>query len=1058
MPRWVLAFAVVAALAAKSEKAQAQRTTPDSITRHGKAIDSTKAPHTLAPVQVRAKYQKRPSVFNFFEGEPSSRIESVSPFTEWLDPFAVGDAGALLRASPDMLVAGDGSAGVLGVPGSSNQVQIGGVRVPAGLVTGTLGGNVTVSPWDVTIGGSAGATLNLLAPPAQGNYHYSYFAVRSGISGVPSWNASRGSARGLNVPAQLSGAVSGPVGKYSYSINTFLSREDVNLPRWDQALGGQQRDVLDSLSSALRAPLIGATERDVKGGVIARMDFVPSSEKRVLALTSAWTRTSSTNGDGGLVTGSLGANVVEDVGLLSLQSTRIIKQRVMLESLVSTSLTSTSTNPVSAAPTIIVTDVSGGNTLVTGGSARQPRSGVFAAEARSTGTWYSRDNATRYVMQLQARFESASLGTRDPHSTFIAASTDALQSGQAIALVRDGGAAAADASSFIFAPAIGARHDVGKNASLLFGLRADAWTASGIAAPSTLRYVDVSPRISFLQRLGHLSANRGAFATLRAGVGRFTDWPSVQQWAGAWRGAPQSVESCSGAAVPAISLGVNAPSCNGAAMIQTIGRTVAAANLRPTASNRADVSLAFAQIAPNVRGEIGAALAQTDRIVSYLSPLMDAAVVDRLSGEAGRALLVPENEIDADGVVPVAAVPNGAPDVVQLASDGQSTAEQWRVSLTTKDPFARIIWRATYVLTTGQERSLAIASPGSAPAFVTGPLSSGGRHTFAFSLSEWIGAATLRFSGIVRSGVRFTPLADRDLNGDGIANDAAYVPQSESAAWASMVPSSVRQCVRDAAGRIAGLNSCTGPWSVSSIFVASVPGARWGLPNGSEISLQVSNPLGLIGEVNGVVFGGIGAVNPVLVHITGFDSLTHQFSGQPLRGFGTPLGLAPGVVDPVRLAISVRLPLGPSVASQRADRAVREIRTDTSGSPPVGAAMELLSDIPPIPYVILQAGEGIQLTSGQRKTLQALGAEWQSSEARIVLGAYADSGSVNDQRAAHQRLLRARADFIVHASALTAQIRSLLSPDQIDLLPDSMKRALDPRFWTYIALYDAGTM
>lgn len=493
-------------------------------------------------------------------------------------------------------------------------------------------------------------------------------------------------------------------------------------------------------------------------------------------------------------------------------------------------------------------------------------------------------------------------------------------------------------------------------------------------------------------------------------------------------------------------------------MIQTIGRTVAAANLRPTASNRADVSLAFAQLAPNVRGEIGAAFAQTDRIASRLSPLMDAAVADRLSGEDGRALLVPENEIGADGVVPVAAVPNGLADVAQIASDGRTTAEQWRVSLTTKDPFAHVNWRATYVLTTGRERSLAIASPGSAPAFVTGPLSSAGRHTFAFSLSEWIGATTLRFSGIVRSGVRFTPLADRDLNGDGIANDAAYIPQSESAAWASMVPSSVRQCVRDGAGHIAGLNSCTGPWSVSSIFVASVPGARWGLPHGSEIALQVSNPLGLIGQMDGVVFGSIGAVNPVLVHITGFDSLTHRFSGQPLRGFGTPLGLAPGVGAPVRVAISVRLPLGPSVVSQRADREIREIRSDTSGPVRVGTAMKLLGDIPPIPYMVLQAGEGIQLTADQRKALQAMGTEWQSTAAKVVIGAYADSGRVNDPSAARQRLVRARADFVVYASVITAQIRALLSPDQIDLLPDGMKRALNPRFWTVIRLYGAGTI
>ncbi|HEY5087401.1 MAG TPA: hypothetical protein VII66_08605, partial [Gemmatimonadaceae bacterium] len=491
-----------------------------------------RAVHTLAVVQVRARYQKRPSVFNFFEGEPSSRIESVSPATEWIDPFSVGDAAALLRASPEMLVGGDGSVSVMGVPGSSNQVEIGGMRVPRGLVTGTLGGNVTTSPWDVTIGGAAGATLDLFAAPAQGRYRSSYFMLRSGASGVPAWAGSPGAAAGLNVPAQLSGGVSGPVGKFAYSVNAFLSSDATNLSRWDQTIGAQQRGVLDSLSAVLRAPTIGATERDVKGGIIGRLDLVPISDKQILAITSALTRTTSSGGTrGGFLTGSLGTDVVQDDGLLELESTRILKERVLLKSLLSTSMTSTDVKRVSTAPTIIATDISGGSTFVTGGAAPQPASKVFAAEARSTGTWYSRDNETRYVTQLQARFESATLGERDPHSTFMSASTDALQSGQAISLVRDGGAGAAEARSFVFAPAIGARHDVGKNSSLLLGVRADAWTTSGIAAPRTLQYVDVSPRVSFLERLGKRSADRGAIATLRVGAGRFTSWPSVQQWA-----------------------------------------------------------------------------------------------------------------------------------------------------------------------------------------------------------------------------------------------------------------------------------------------------------------------------------------------------------------------------------------------------------------------------------------------------------------------------------------------------------------------------------------------
>ncbi len=106
--------------------------------------------------------------------------------------------------------------------------------------------------------------------------------------------------------------------------------------------------------------------------------------------------------------------------------------------------------------------------------------------------------------------------------------------------------------------------------------------------------------------------------------------------------------------------------------------------------------------------------------------------------------------------------------------------------------------------------------------------------------------------------------------------------------------------------------------------------------------------------------------------------------------------------------------------------------------------------------VVLQAGEGIQITAAQRRALQALGGRWQASAARLILNAYADGKRGEDGRTAHQRLMSARGDFLAEASAITAEIRQLLSADQVDLLPDGVQRLLNPRFWNYISLQDAG--
>lgn len=1015
-------------------------------------------PHPLAPVKVQARYQKRPSIYRFLEAEPSSRIETVSPITtDWFDPLSGGDAAAILRASPDMLIGADGSASLMGAPASANQLQVNGVQVPAGLLTGMNGVGITASPWDITVGGAAGATVNLAMGTPRAN-HSTYVALRSGVGGVPRWAGAPGQARGADFPVQISAGSSGPVGKFGYGGTAFLQSDNLNLPRWDRTLGVQARGVLDSISGVLRAPTINASARSTQGGVIGRFDFVPYDSKRVLALTSAVTRSEHSGGvPGAFLTGSHGTDAVQDAASLQLESVRVLRERVLWTSQVGVSASTSEAKRYAVAPTIIATDIEGGNTVVTGAAPQQPASRVLAGEARATGAWYSRDNETHYVAQLQVRGERARLDGTDPHTTFMAASLAALQSGQAISLEREEGTGAASASSFVLAPAFGARHDIGKSGSVTAGVRADAWTTSGIATSGSMRYVDVSPRLSLYQRLGERSANRGSVATLRIGVGRFTSWPNVQQWADAWTGAGATRELCTGSGVPPISLTVEAPSCASGGVIQTLGRTVATSDLKPAASNRADVSLTFAEIAPGVTVQFGAGLAQNNRIAVRLSPLMSASVVGTLAGDGGRTLLVPESGVGADGIASVAPVPAGVPDVTRLLSGESSSSAQWRLKLASSSSFARVTWDARYVLTTGHERSLAIASATSAPSLVSGPLAAGGKHAFAFSLGTWIGEANIRIAGLARSGLRFTPLADRDLNGDGLANDAVFVPQSLSDTWASSVSRSVRSCIRASAGRIARLNSCTGPWNITSQIAAMVPGRVLGLQRGAEISALLSNPLAVFARTGDVHFGSVAAVNPTLLHITGFDPATHSYNGTPLSGFGTPLGLSSGIADPMRVTISIRIPLGPSITSQRMDKMLTSLQHDTSTRARVGASMEYLGDIPPVPLGILQSADAIQLTAGQRQKLQTLGSRWQEAASRLVLGAYgsgpqADPGG---EAAVRQRLLRARAEFFVETLEINADIRNLLSPDQVELLPSGFALMLNPRFWKYVSLQDS---
>jgi len=993
------------------------------------------------------------------ESEPSERVESINTaVTEWLDPLAMGDIAAVFRSAPDMLVNGDGSSSLLGAPSSANQLQLGGMRVPAALVTGLQGASVTGSPWDITIGGASGATANVELGPPRPN-HSSYVVAITGVAGVPNGDGSPGGARGVDMPVQVNLGSSGPVGKFGYNGRAFFRSENVNLAHWPDAVDMTTRNALDSISSVLGTPIVDASSRNTQGGVIGRFDFVPYGGKRILALTSALTRSEQTGGmPGGYFTGSFGSSAVQNVGSLQLESKNVLQQRVLLTSTFGVSVATSDVTRNTIAPTIILTDLSGGNAITTGGASPQSSSRVVTAEARSTSVWYSRDNKTRYVAQLQARGERARLGGTAPHSMFAVSSVDALQLRQAVALTRESGAAPASAGSFVFAPAFGARLDLGSNGSLLLGVRADAWAADRIETSGSLRRIDVSPRFSLYQRLGRRSGNRGPIASLRIGAGRFTNWPEVQQWADAWSGAGTTREVCSGADVPEVSLDVEAAPCVSGGAIQSVGRTVAASDLRPSTSNRVDGSLSFADALPGIMLQLGAAIAQNDNIAVRPSPFIGTPVLARLAGDGGRALLVPESAIGSDGVVGVARIPDDLPGVSLLTPGGSSSAEQWRVRIGSNNAFQRVTWNATYVLTTGHQRLISIALPIPSPGFASGPLSAGGRHSIAFSFGTWIGSANVRIAGLARSGVRFTPLADRDLNGDGVANDAAFIPQTLANTWAAAAAPNVRSCIRESAGRIAGFNSCTGPWSVSSLIYASVPGLMLGLPRGYNVSVQLSNPLAVFAGGSGWTFGNVMPVNSTLVHITGFNSQSHGFSGEPLSGFGKPSNLAAGISDPMRFAIGIQIPLGPSIISQRTDKVLSLLQHDSTTGSRNGAGMEYLGDIPPMPLMILSSADALQLTASQRKELQALGSRWMAIASRDVLSAYGTGprGDPGGEAAVRSRLVQARAEFFAETVAINTAARNVLTLDQMDLLPDSLKTFLNPRFWKYVSLQDAG--
>ena len=81
-----------------------------------------------------------------------------------------------------------------------------------------------------------------------------------------------------------------------------------------------------------------------------------------------------------------------------------------------------------------------------------------------------------------------------------------------------------------------------------------------------------------------------------------------------------------------------------------------------------------------------------------------------------------------------------------------------------------------------------------------------------------------------------------------------------------------------------------------------------------------------------------------------------------------------------------------------------------------------------------------------------------ATASQLVLDAYGPGPLRDDggESTVRMRLVRARSEFYVKTAAINAEIRDLLTPDQVDLLPDQLTMMLNPRFWRLISLEDAG--
>jgi hypothetical protein len=177
------------------------------------------------------------------------------------------------------------------------------------------------------------------------------------------------------------------------------------------------------------------------------------------------------------------------------------------------------------------------------------------------------------------------------------------------------------------------------------------------------------------------------------------------------------------------------------------------------------------------------------------------------------------------------------------------------------------------------------------------------RHTMNLMLSYPV-TPWAEISGTTRlsSGAPFTPIVNRDINGDGMRNDMAFVFDPSAAGTTPEIaaamnrllassPDRVRSCLESQFGSIAERNSCRNGWTQSLDMRASL---RPNLPSVQRrltISADFRNVLTGIdqlvhGRDNMRGWGEGQRADATLLEVRGFDAVQNRFIYEVNEGFG----------------------------------------------------------------------------------------------------------------------------------------------------------------------------
>lgn len=903
-------------------------------------------------------------------------------------------------------------------------------------------------------------------------------------------------------------------------LPTLLSATPTLLQTNGMAADSAQRlrAILQDLGVPVATSGVGRTSPRTNASLLGTLDWAPKSPTSGHAFNLAFNGNFTEAGPQTAFALQAPSALSESRALgggAQLRHTNYFNNGVLTESMLSASASSNRTDPFLDLPSgsVLVTSALDDGTNATrnltfGGGANAGTTRQSSFSGRNMLSWISDNNQHRLKLITELRLDDTHTErAQNLFGRYTYQSLDDLAAARPSSFTRNLNAVSQGGRALVGALALGDAWRPTKDLQLQYGVRLDGnvfldrpeenvAVAQAFGVKNTLvpNRVYLSPRLGFSWLMGtapQIPFADGFFpgprATIRGGIGLFQNVRGPDLVAGALTntGLPSSQQQlvCTGTATPIIDWtqllanpDATAQQCadgTGGTLFanRAPGVTMFAPNFRQEQTWRTNLSweglVLSNRFMLNANGQYALNLHQPDFADLNFRPQVQFT----LAGEAGRPVYVAPGSIDPLSGLIASRDARVSPEfnaVSQQRSDLRSQSGQFTVNVSPMNfTQTNFTWSLGYSFLYLTQQYRGFSNTAGDPLAIAWNTGAAPRHDLSYTLNwnAW-NVATITWNGRLSSGQRFTPMIAGDVNGDGRANDRAFVfapgagtDAALSAGMQQMLDNgskAARDCLRRQLGTLADRNSCEGPWTAgnTSLRITLNPN-RIRLPQRTTLSFTLSNPLAAAdllvhGESRLKGWGQVPFVDQSLLYVRGFDAATGKFRYDVNQRFGATSVQQVTSRSPAILTMQLRLDLAPTRDWQNLSQQLARGRTRTGAKMTEGQVRQMSPSLfPNVMSRLLQVGEQIHLTRMQADSLATMSRRF----TRLVDSAWTPAAKYlaalpkeYDRTEAERRLVTARVAAIDYLITAVPNVRKMLTKGQLRVLNSSILQMLEPRY------------